>query len=447
MWSLSPCLLADPCTRWHNWYGPTYGRRAAKSRACSVRPAAPASSVMRRMATAATVRELRRARRTRRLGQLEWFEIAYRVYLTALAGGLAIAWLSGLVSDEPVTRGAAGRRPRPRPRRDRAVRRGGVRPRPAQRQRRRTDLARGRRRAPSDAGSGATPCRAADARSVQRCRALAFAGLIVGGIAGELASRRLPGSAPAWAASGAATGALIGLLFVVTAVVTHALRVPRWAATTLGTIVAVACRSWRRPEAGYGPGNGLGSLALWGMRTNAVDLVSVAVVLAMGAAALVLADRLRLEPLDAARQPRVAAALRRHDAGPAHRGPAAPAVARRAAPHPAVVADEVVVVGQRRPRRVAARPARAARYPASRLVRMATLAAAGGVCAVVVDRGTTPLVLGVGGRGLPPRPRRHRADVAGDRPARPRRRRAHRSGLAAACGTSPRRRPPWCRSP
>ena len=36
-----------------------------------------------------------------------------------------------------------------------------------------------------------------------------------------------------------------------------------------------------------------------------------------------------------------------------------------------------------------------ARYPASRLVRMATLAAAGGVCAVVVDRGTTPLVLGV----------------------------------------------------
>ena len=55
------------------------------------------------MATAATVRELRRARRTRRLGQLEWFEIAYRVYLTALVGGVIIAWLSGLVQDDPVT--------------------------------------------------------------------------------------------------------------------------------------------------------------------------------------------------------------------------------------------------------------------------------------------------------------------------------------------------------
>ena len=91
---------------------------------------------------------------------------------------------------------------------------------------------------------------------VQRCRAVAFAALIVGGIAGELASRRLPGSAPAWAASGAAAGALIGLLFVVTAVLTHALRVPRWAATALGALVVVVARSWRRPGAGSGRGTG-----------------------------------------------------------------------------------------------------------------------------------------------------------------------------------------------
>ena len=49
------------------------------------------------------LREMRRARRTRRLGELEWFEIAYRVYLAALFGGLAVMWLSDLVTDEPAT--------------------------------------------------------------------------------------------------------------------------------------------------------------------------------------------------------------------------------------------------------------------------------------------------------------------------------------------------------
>ena len=54
------------------------------------------------MATS-VVHELRRARRRRRLGELEWFEIAYRVYLAALVGGVLLAWLSGLVDDEPAS--------------------------------------------------------------------------------------------------------------------------------------------------------------------------------------------------------------------------------------------------------------------------------------------------------------------------------------------------------
>ena len=49
------------------------------------------------------VHELRRARRVRRLGDLEWFEVAYRVYLAALVGGGVVLWLSGLVTDTPVT--------------------------------------------------------------------------------------------------------------------------------------------------------------------------------------------------------------------------------------------------------------------------------------------------------------------------------------------------------
>ena len=91
---------------------------------------------LRRMSS--VVQELRRTRRVRRLGDLEWFEVAYRVYLAALVGGGVVLWLSGLVTDEPATpaqvadvldRGPAVLGARRRRRR---------RPRAAQRQRRRT---------------------------------------------------------------------------------------------------------------------------------------------------------------------------------------------------------------------------------------------------------------------------------------------------------------------
>ena len=346
------------------------------------------------MATAATVRELRRARRTRRLGQLEWFEIAYRVYLTALAGGLAIAWLSGLVSDEPATaaqladvldRGPA------------VIGLFAV-----------AAFALGLR---SGSDGGPISLEAGDVRHlmpapvprravlltpvVQRCRALAFAGLIVGGIAGELASRRLPGSAAAWAASGAATGALIGLLFVVTAVLDA-----RVAGAPLGGHRRSArssrwCRSWRRPEAGTGRGTGsaawrCGACArtsstscrspwCWRWpwphwrsptacasnrstrRANLVSQLHFAVTMQDLRTVVLLRRQLRGE------QPRTRPWWRMKTSSSVN--------ATRA-------------VWQRDLRGLA-------RYPASRLVRMATLAAAGGVCAVVVDRGTTPLVLGV----------------------------------------------------
>ena len=38
-----------------------------------------------------------------RLGDLEWFDLAYRVYLAAFLGGGAVIILSGFVGDEPAT--------------------------------------------------------------------------------------------------------------------------------------------------------------------------------------------------------------------------------------------------------------------------------------------------------------------------------------------------------
>src|SRR5262245_25449804 len=246
--------------------------------------------------TSAALREMRRARRTRRLGQLEWFEIAYRVYLAALFGGLAVMWLSDLVKDQPATP---------------------------------SELAEVTTRGPAVIGlvavaavafglrsgsdGGPVSLESGDARHLllapiprsevllrpvgQRMRAMAFAGGVIGAIAGQLASRRLPGSAAAWAASAGAAAALAGLAFVAVAVVVHAIHVPRWIATGLAALplaTQAAAVAWGWP----GPGDRLGSLAMWGMRTHPIDLLAVAAVLIVTALALLLADRLRPEQLN-----------------------------------------------------------------------------------------------------------------------------------------------------
>jgi hypothetical protein len=344
--------------------------------------------------TSGALREMRRARRIRRLGELEWFEIAYRVYLAALLGGLAVMWLSDLVSDEPATAAQLADVTEHGP----AVI--GLAAAAA--------LALGLR---SGSDGGPVSLEVGDARYVmlapiprrevllrpvgQRMRAVAFVAAVVGAIAGQLAARRLPGSAPAWAASGAAAGALIGLAFVAVAVVAHALGIARWVATTLAGVVLaaqVAAVVWGWP----GPGDGLGSLAMWGMRTDPVDLLAAAAVVALAVAALLLAGRLRLEPLtrraDLVSQLRFAVTvqdlrtvvlLRRQLRGERprttpwfplrHRGGASPTVA-------------VVRRGVRG----------LARYPAARLARMAGLAVVAGIAIVGVLRGTTPLLLGAG---------------------------------------------------
>ena len=67
-------------------------------------------------------------------------------------------------------------------------------------------------------------------------------------------------------------------------------------ATVLGAALVaaqIAAAAWGSP----GPGDAIGSFAMWGMRTHRADLVAVAVIAAATGAALSLADRLRLEPL------------------------------------------------------------------------------------------------------------------------------------------------------
>jgi hypothetical protein len=345
--------------------------------------------------TSVVLREMRRARRTRRLGELEWFEIAYRVYLAALFGGLAVMWLSDLVSDEPATASQLAE----------ATTRGpaviGLLAVAA--------VAVGLR---SGSDGGPVSLESGDARHLllapvprsevllrpvgQRMRAMAFAGAVIGAIAGQLASRRLPGSAAAWAASAGAAAALAGLAFVSVAVVIHALGVPRWVATGLAALLLgtqAAAVAWGWP----GPGDRLGSLAMWGMRTHPIDLLAVAAVLIVTCAALLLADRLRPEQLNrradlvsqlhfavTVQDLRTVVLLRRQLRGERPRPSPWVRIGRaggRSGPGGAVVRRGLRGL---------------VRYPASRFARMAALAIIGGFAVEAVLRGTTPAVLVVG---------------------------------------------------
>lgn len=339
------------------------------------------------------LRELRRTRRVRRLGELEWFEVAYRVYLVALIGGTAVLWLSELVTDDPVTAAELV-----------DVRRHGASVLGLALA---AAVALGLR---SGSDGGPIALEAADVRHlllapisrravllgpvVQRLRAITFGGAIGGAIAGQLAAGRLPGSPAGWIASGAVAGATVGAAFVAVAVLTHALRVPRAAATAIAVAVLglqVVAAAGRLPA---GPGDTVGSLAMWGLRQHVVDLAGPAAVVIAAALAMALAGRLRAEPLvqraDLVAQLRFAVTmqdlrtvmlLRRQLRGEhPRRRPWFRLPARLAALGP---------VWRRGWQGFA-------RYPTARLVRMAGLALGAGAATSIALAGTTPAVVGTG---------------------------------------------------
>jgi hypothetical protein len=252
----------------------------------------------------ATLRELRETRKRRRLGDLDWYEIAYRVYLFALVGLVVVVWVSdaidGAIGDDVDTADLLAKGP--------------------------TIIGLlvvvafglGLR---SGADGGPIAVEVADIRHVllapiarrrvmlrpigQRLRAAAFAVGLAGAVLGQLIATEVEGSRAAWAAACGIFGAIVGATFVSTAVLAHAVRLPRPAATVLaagavGWQAVVAWAVWDGRAEGLArvaPGNLAGSLALWGIDQRAVDLVAIVVAVAMAAAALAAGGRLRIEPL------------------------------------------------------------------------------------------------------------------------------------------------------
>ena len=252
----------------------------------------------------ATLAELRRTRQRRRLGDTDWYDIAYRVYLFALVGLALVVWVSeavdGVIGDGIDTAELLVRGP--------AII--GLLVVAA--------FALGLR---SGADGGPVAIEVADIRHVllapisrrsvmlrpigQRLRAAAFALGLGGAVLGQLIATEVEGSRTAWAAACGAYGAIVGATFVSTAVIAHSLRIPRWLATVLATAAlvwqsAVAWGIWNDETAGLArvaPGNLGGRLALWGISQRPVDVIAIVVALAMAGAALALGGRLRVEAL------------------------------------------------------------------------------------------------------------------------------------------------------
>lgn len=352
------------------------------------------------------LRDLRRTRQRRRLGDLEWFDIAYRVYLFGLGGLTAVVIASdaidGFIGDDVSTADLLTRGPSIAGIAVAVAAFLGLR---------------------SGANGGPISIEVADIRHVllapisrqlvmlrpigQRFRAAMFSVGLVAAILGQFVAREVEGSRAAWAAAGALFGAVVGAIFVGTAVLAHALRLPRWAATTIGALAAVwqaaaAWTTWQGYTSSplrYGPATLDGSLAFWGIRQRGLDTIAIATAIVVVAVSLALGGRLRPEPLarrgELVSQLRFAATvqdlrtvvlLRRQLRAETMRSrPWAWRGRPASRPPDATVAQVVRARGLRSLRRV----------PASRVGRITLLAAAGGASASLTISATPLFALGV----------------------------------------------------
>jgi hypothetical protein len=354
----------------------------------------------------AALADLRRARRRTRTQDIDVFEALYRVYITAIVGGIALWVISGLTSGPRVDAATVAH-----VRQHGALWVGaaiGV------------AWAIGLR---SGGRGGPLVIEAADVRHVllapidrdlvlrpvatRQIRFGVFAGAVTGAIGGLLAFRRLPGPAVEWVAYGAVTGAsaiaaALGLAMVVSGARLGSRggdsRANRLIHTgRVGSVLALLVVGWSAADLFTGhmtsPATWLGQLALspLGWRTGA--LIGVAVALMAAAAGLWLIGGCSTEAAERRAtlvgQLRFAATLR---------DIRTVVVLRRQ------LSQEVP--RQRRPGRPWAPLSRwpawrrgwqgVCRFPPLRVLRLAVLGALAGAAAVGAWRGTTPLIVAAG---------------------------------------------------
>lgn len=334
------------------------------------------------------LRALRSARQRKRLIRLEWFELAYKVYVAGLAVLGVVVLISNIVGDNPLTAAQTADVFRLGP--------------PSVGVALAAALLMGLR---SGARGGPLSVEAADVHyvmlapvdrravmmrpAVQQYRLAAFSGAMLGAIAGQLLGRRLERALIPWATMGALVGATIGVAFVAAAFAAHITRARRWQTGMiglglLGWQVAAVPTGWRVP----GPFDTVGSLALWPDRIHAEDLVVPAVTVLIAMSTLFGLRRISIDALA-----RRTALVRQLRFAVTMRDLRTVILLRRQ------LSNEQLRVRPwfRLPRRLGKAVTRrglqsAARLPAARVLRMCALSAIAGAAQVAAFRGTTPAV-------------------------------------------------------
>lgn len=339
------------------------------------------------------LRDMRSARRRRRVQETEWFEALYRVYLAAIVIGGSVLFISGVFEDSVASTNDI------------------------------TDVtAHGPNilgivvaialflGARSGASGGPIAVEDAEVRhvllapvairdalrkpAIQRLRAAAFAGALAGAAAGQLAARRLPGSLGAWAFYGAIYGACVGLVWVGAALLVHGLRIH----PALATLIASALLFWQvgvtvADTTAPGPFDAFGSMALWALHIEAIDLIAVGITAITATAGIFVVGKLSLEAL--ARRSNLVAQLRfavtlqdirtvmllRRQLSQEQMRPAPWITLKRRGKLPPVVRRGVHSF---------------LKFPARRYVRMKLMVVLAAVAQVAAYRGTTPAVVASG---------------------------------------------------
>ena len=337
----------------------------------------------------AAVRALRARRQRNRLGDMEWFDAAYRVYVVGLFGLIALGWLSDLVGDAELSAAAAADVTRRGP----AVLglvavaalaaglRGGSQGGPLALEA--ADVV--------HVMTAPVPRRAVLVRpAYQRARSAAFAGGVVAAALAQLAGRRLPGSAVAWFFGGLLFGGVIGLLWVAGALIAHERRIP----LTTSTVVGLALLAWQAAAAAtgpIGPADTIGSIGLWGWRQEPADAIGLLVVVALVAVGFGGIERLSVDAL--ARRSSLVAQLR---FAVTMQDLRTVILLRRQLSHEHTRSTPWVELPMRTDGRAVWRRGwhSLLRMPSGRLLRMSACAGAAGACHVAVLHDITPALFG-----------------------------------------------------
>lgn len=236
----------------------------------------------------------RRFRRQQRTADVHWIDVLYQAYLTGILGIVAVAVLSSMVGDDRLSAAQLAS--------VRAHGPGWLGVAAA------FALALGLR---SGSRGGPLALERADVRhvlmapvdrttalrgpAIKQARFMAFVGLLVGGISGDLASKRLPGEGLAWVLTGALAGLTLVVLGVGAALVASGARLPRWAASLLGLGLLAAAIADGIDAIAASPTAAFGDLLLWPLGFRWVGLVPVALAAVLAVAGLSLLGRSSLE--------------------------------------------------------------------------------------------------------------------------------------------------------